>query len=84
MHDDRHYNLWETWFKDAYNTDEFSSLNTLWLSYFIAGATVSPKQQRFVFKRLLQTVYHSLPDIIGILFLASKYLPTYFIYRRRR
>ena len=73
MHDDRHYNYWENWFKQAYKIDEFSALNTLWLTYFIAGGSIAYKQQKYGFKKILQTVYTSLPDIIGVLFLASKY-----------
>jgi len=74
MHDDKHYNYWENWFKSAFGISEFSALNTLWLSYFIAGGSISYKDQQFAFKKILQTVYTSLPDIIGVLFLASKYL----------
>jgi hypothetical protein len=70
MQDDRHYNYWENWFKQAFQVDEFSALNTLWLTYFIAGGSIAYKQQKFAFKKILQTVYTSLGDIIGILFLA--------------
>ena len=73
MHDDRHYNYWENWFKQAYKIDEFSALNTLWLTYFIAGGSIANKQFKYGFKKILQTVYTSLPDVIGVLFLASKY-----------
>ena len=73
MHDDKHYNYWEKWFQQAFKVEEFSAINTLWLSYFIAGGSVGYKQQKFAFKKILQTVYTSLPDIIGILFLARKY-----------
>jgi len=45
-------------------------LNTLWLTYFTSGGSVEYKQQKFVFKRILQTVYTSLPEVIGVLFLA--------------
>jgi hypothetical protein len=72
MQDDKHYNYWEKWFQQAYQVDEFSALNTLWLTYFIAGGSIAYKQQKFAYKKILQTVYTSLPDIIGILFLASK------------
>lgn len=72
MQDEKHYNYWEQWFKEAYGVEDFSAMNTLWLSYFIAGGTVQYNQQKFAFKRVLQTVYTSLPDIIGVLFLASK------------
>lgn len=40
MTDDKHYNLWEEWFKNAYRIQDFTSLNTLWLSYFITGSSV--------------------------------------------
>jgi len=70
MHDDKHYNYWEGWFKQAFGVDEFSPMNTLWLTYFIAGESVQYKHQKFVFKRILQTVYTSLSDILGVLFLA--------------
>lgn len=70
MHDDRHYNYWENWFKQAYKIDEFSALNTLWLTYFIAGGSIANKQFKYGFKKILQTVYTSLPDVIGVLFLA--------------
>lgn len=40
MTDEKHYNFWEEWFKNAYRIQEFTSLNTLWLSYFIAGGSV--------------------------------------------
>ena len=75
MHDEKHYNKWEAWFNEAYNTSEFSSFNTLWLTYFIAGDAIQYKDQKFVFKKLLLTVYNSLPDVIGVLFLASKFSP---------
>lgn len=73
MHDDKHYNYWEQWFAKAFKVDEFSALNTLWLAYFSAGASISYDDQKFAFKKILQTVYTSLPDIIGILFLQSKF-----------
>ena len=72
MNDDKHYNFWEKWFQQAYDLDEFTSLNTLWLTYFIAGGSVQYKQQKYVFKKILQTVYTSIPDVIGVLFLGSK------------
>ena len=74
MQDEKHYNYWEKWFKQAYQVDEFSALNTLWLSYFVAGGSIAYKQQKYAYKKILQTVYTSMPDVIGILFLASKYL----------
>jgi hypothetical protein len=48
---------------------EFSTFNNLWLTYFIAGGSVGYKDQKFAFKKILQTVYTSLPDLIGVLFL---------------
>lgn len=65
MTDDKHFNLWEEWVRNAYCLQEFSAFNTLWLAYFIAGA----QQQQHIFKQTLKTVYTSLPDLIGILFL---------------
>lgn len=44
MHDDKHYNYWEKWFSQAYQVEEFSALNTLWLTYFIAGGSIAYKQ----------------------------------------
>jgi hypothetical protein len=41
MHDEKHYNLWESWFSEAFGNSEFSSFNTLWVSYFVAGETVA-------------------------------------------
>ncbi len=69
MTDDKHFNLWEDWVRNAYCLQEFSAFNTLWLAYFIAGA----QQQQHIFKQTLKTVYTSLPDLIGILFLVRKY-----------
>jgi hypothetical protein len=78
MHDEKHYNYWEKWFKDAYKVEDFSAINTLWLNYFIAGGSISYKQQKYAFKKILQTVYTSLPEIIGVLFLARKKFSNYF------
>ena len=72
MVDDKHFNYWEDWFKKAYHNDEFTAFNTLWLTYFIAGGSIDYTQQHHAFKQVLQTVYSSLPDLIGILFLVSK------------
>jgi Domain of unknown function (DUF4821) len=71
MYDERHYNCWEAWFKQAFLVEEFSAFNSLWLTYFIAGGSIAYKEQKFAFKKILQTVYTSLPDTIGILFLMS-------------
>jgi Domain of unknown function (DUF4821) len=73
MTDDKHYNLWEEWFRNAYRIQEFTSLNTLWLSYFIAGGPLGTQNQHNILKQVFQTVYTSLPDLIGILFLVRKY-----------
>lgn len=73
MQDERHYNYWEKWFQQAYQVEDFSAMNTLWLAYFVAGGSIPYKLQKFVYKKILQTVYTSLPDIIGVLFLASKF-----------
>lgn len=72
MQDDRHFNYWEEWFRKAYDIDEFSAFNTLWLTYFICGGSLGPDNQHFAFKQILQTVYTSNPDLVGVLFLARK------------
>lgn len=72
MYDERHYNCWEAWFKKAFQVDEFSTFNTLWLTYFIAGGSIVYQDQRYAFKKILQTVYTSIPDTIGVLFLMRK------------
>lgn len=69
MTDDKHFNLWEEWVKNTFRINEFSSFNSLWLAYFIAGGVVSSQYQPYIFKQVLKTVYTSLPDLIGILFL---------------
>ena len=74
MIDDKHFNFWEDWFVRAYQIEEFSSFNTLWLTYFIAGGSINYQNQHHAFKQVLQTVYTSLPDLIGVLFLVRKYL----------
>lgn len=71
-YDDQHYNLWEDWFQEAFQVKEFTSTNTLWLTYFIAGGPIQYHDQKEAFKKIMQTVYTSLNDIIGILFLMSK------------
>ena len=40
MHDEKHYNYWENWFQQAFGVNEFSTFNTLWLTYFIAGGSI--------------------------------------------
>ena len=72
MHDELHFNLWEKWFVDAFEVTEFSGGNTLWLTYFIAGGPIAYKDQKYAFKKILQTVYTSLADIIGVIFLQRK------------
>jgi len=68
-YDDVHFNYWEEWFQEAYEVSEFNSGNTLWMTYFITGLPITIDDQKFLFKKILQTVYTSLPDIIGVLFL---------------
>ena len=72
MIDDKHFNLWEHWFHKALSSTDLNALNTLWLSYFVAGGSISYKDQHHPFKKILQTVYSSTPEVIGILFLSSK------------
>jgi hypothetical protein len=72
MVDEKHYNYWEEWFQKAYEIKEFSSFNTLWMTYFIAGGVIGQENQHHIFKQVLQTVYTSLADLIGVLFLVSK------------
>ena len=72
MTDDKHYNLWEEWFRNAYRIQELTSQNTLWLSYFIAGGSVGTQNQHNILKQMFQTVYTSLPELIGVLFLVRK------------
>lgn len=43
MYDEKHYNYWEVWFRKAFENEEFSTYNTLWLTYFIAGGSISYK-----------------------------------------
>lgn len=74
MSDESHYNFWEDWFQKTYNIQEFSAFNTLWLTYFIAGGPLGQQNQQFAFKQVLQTVYTSVPDLVGVLFLARKYI----------
>jgi len=69
MTDDKHFNLWEDWVKNAFRVQEFSAFNSLWLAYFIAGGVVGVQNQQHIFKQVLKTVYTSLPDLIGVLFL---------------
>lgn len=87
MYDERHYNVWEKWFQKAFEVDDFTPLNTVWLTYFIAGGSISYGDQRFAFKKILQTVYTSMADSIGVLFLMRKILTdlnNYYNRRRRR
>ena len=48
---------------------EFSASNILWLTYFITGAPIQEVEQKAVYKKILQTVYTTSPDIIGVLFM---------------
>lgn len=68
-YDDVHYNHWEAWFNDAYQLNEFNSANVLWMTYFITSQNIQQQDQGKIFQKVLQTVYTSLPDILGILFL---------------
>ena len=79
MIDDRHFNHWEHWFHNAFGSNELTAMNTLWLSYFVAGGTITYRDQIHPFKKILQTVYSSMAEIIGILFLSSKYYTLYII-----
>lgn len=83
MYDDRHYNYWEQWFRKAFEVQEFSTSNTLWMNYFIAGGSVAYNDQKYVFKKILQTVYTSLPEMIGLLFL-MRIFRIQILFRRRR
>lgn len=44
MYDEKHYNCWENWFSKAYGVSEFSTFNSLWLTYFIAGGSIGYKE----------------------------------------
>lgn len=61
-------NSWEAWFNGAFELNEFNSANTLWMAYY-ASIPVGEAGQDRIFKKVLQTLYTSLPDIIGVLFL---------------
>lgn len=54
---------------NAFQVNEFNSANTLWMTYFVTDKSISDEDQGKIFKKVLQTVYTSLPDILGILFL---------------
>jgi hypothetical protein len=68
-HDDLHFNFWEGWFTEAYQVGEFNSANTLWMTYFISAQSVPKADQSKIFRKVLQTVYTSLPEVLGVLFL---------------
>lgn len=68
-YDDLHYNYWEAWFNEAFQVSEFSGSNTLWMNYFICSQTIASEDQGKIFKKVLQTVYTSLPEVLGVLFL---------------
>lgn len=40
MQDEKHYNYWEKFMKEAFKVEDFSARNTLWLSYFICGGSI--------------------------------------------
>lgn len=71
--DDRHYNYWEKWLSLACNVNDFSSANSLWLSYFVLSSAVPLELTHCVFKEVLHTIYTSNPNLIGILFMARKF-----------
>ena len=43
MIDDRHFNHWEHWFHKSFGSSELTAMNTLWLSYFVAGGSINYK-----------------------------------------
>ena len=53
MIDDKHFNYWEDWFRKAYEIEEFSAFNTLWLSHFIAGGSLGQQNAQYAFKQVL-------------------------------
>ncbi len=57
MQDEKHANYWEQFFQSAFKVQDFSSMNTLWLTYFVAGGPIALDSQKYVYKRILQTVY---------------------------
>jgi hypothetical protein len=40
MQDEKHYNYWEKFMKEAFKVEDFSARNTLWLSYFICVGSI--------------------------------------------
>lgn len=52
-YDDQHFNIWEQWFLEGFEISEFSSLNTLWLTYFITTKQATPEDQKLIFKQIL-------------------------------
>jgi len=54
MYDEKHYNYWESWFREAYGLEEFSSFNTVWLNYFVAGGNIPYEDWRHIFKKVLR------------------------------
>jgi hypothetical protein len=73
MIDERHYSFWEEWVASTCKVGELTSLNSLWLTYFIMGTTINKQETATVFKQVLHTVYTSLPDLTGVLFLERKF-----------
>ncbi len=74
--DKKHYNKWEDWLPVAFDASDFSPFNTLWLSFFVCSEAIGPEVHNEVLKRVMQSVYTSLPELSGILFLlrTSPYL----------
>jgi hypothetical protein len=55
----------------AFEASDFLPFNQLWLSFFVCSETIEADKHKEVLKRVLQSVYTSLPDINGVLFLLS-------------
>ena len=72
--DHEHYNYWEGWISDAFECEDFTSQNSMWMGYFIASEAIPLQSHRDVLKKILQSVYTSIPELTGILFLLSNTL----------
>ena len=48
-YDDVHFNYWEEWFQEAFEVNEFSSSNSLWLTFFVTGGSIRREDQKHVF-----------------------------------
>ena len=70
--DKKHYNKWEDWLPVAFDASDFSPFNTLWLSFFVCAEAIGPELHNEVLKRVMQSVYTSLSELNGILFLLRK------------